>query len=220
MQITALEIIVDGYERCNRLSPGETLSADDAAFGLRKLNLLVDEMSANNSFLYLNTLTSNPQTGPIILGVGPWAALSPGDTIFSMTANNMPMAPISMAQYNMLYVPSTQGLPYVWAADGLSTIYLWPVPAGQTIKIQTRSGVQAFADYSTVYTVPDGYKNLLGASLAVRIAPAVIGKVPPELLRAEKVAAGGPDNYEPAILNVPSFTGYNDRGYSAPRLFG
>lgn len=39
----ALDIIIDAYERCNRLSPGETLSADDAAFGFRRLGLLVDE---------------------------------------------------------------------------------------------------------------------------------------------------------------------------------
>lgn len=51
----ALDIIIDAYERCNRLSPGETLSADDAAFGLRRLNLLVDELSAHPLFLFKDT---------------------------------------------------------------------------------------------------------------------------------------------------------------------
>ena len=66
----ALAIIIDAYERCNRLSPGETLGADDAAFGFRRLNLLVDEMSASNTFLFKSVLTSAAQAGAITLGAG------------------------------------------------------------------------------------------------------------------------------------------------------
>lgn len=204
--ITALGIITDAMERCNRLSPGETLDADAAAFGFRRLNLLVDEMAAQGQFLFLNTLTSAAQTGNITLGVGSWAAIAPGDSIVSATANNLKLQPISMQQYNELYSPTNTGTPTVWAQDGLSTVYLYPVPTGQTIKLQTLSGVVAFSDQTTAYTVPDGYASGLGACLAVRIAPSIIGKVPPELIRAENAAMSNIWSYKPKILDVYAYT--------------
>lgn len=214
---TALSIIGDAFERCNRLSPGETLSADDAALGLRRLNLLVDEMSGENSFLFRTVLTSAAQTGAITLGAGAWAAISPGDDVVSATANNNTLSPITMRQYNELYAPAVTGVPTVYAQDGLNTIYLWPTPNGQTIKLQTKSTVSQFADQTTDYTLPDGYKSALGAALAVRIAPSILGDVPAHLIRTEAKLMGNISRYEPAIVGVDSFTG--SRGYYPPRLF-
>lgn len=215
--MNALEIIVGAYEDCNRLSPGEALSADDAAFGLRRLNLLVDELSAKGAFLFLNTLTSAAQTGPITLGVGAWAAIEPGSQVVSATANNMPMAEITMEQYNLLYQPATTGIPSVYALDGLNTVFMWPVPNGQTVKLQTRKGVQAFADQTADYEAPQGYKAALIAGLAVRVAPKILGTLPAALVRAERIAMAAIDNYQPAINDVYSFT--KSRGVYPPRLF-
>lgn len=213
----AIEIIQDAFERCNRLSPGEVLSADDAAFGLRRLNLLVDELNGQNTFLFQSLLTSAAQSGAITLGVGAWAAIASGDDVVSATANNLALAPISMRQFNELYQPNVQGVPSVYASDGLGTVFLWPVPNGQTIKLQTRNSVSNFADLATDYTVPAGYQSALGAALAVRIAPAIMGNIPAHLLRAETDLMGNISLYKPAILNVDSFTG--SRGYFPPRLF-
>lgn len=214
---TALSIITDAYERCNRLSPGETLGDDDAASGFRRLNLLVDELSATNTFLFKSVLTSAAQSGPITLGAGAWAAISPGDEIVSATANNLALSPITMRQYNELYQPLVTGVPTVYAQDGLGTVYLWPVPTVETIKLQTRISVSAFADLATDYTMPDGYKSALGAGLAVRIAPSILGAIPPYLLKAEAKCMGAISKYEPAILSVDTFT--KPRGYFPPRLF-
>jgi hypothetical protein len=213
----ALAIITDAYERCNRLSPGETLNADDAAFGFRRLNLLVDEMSASNLFLFKSVLTSAAQTGAIALGAGAWAAISPGDEIVSATANNQPLTRITMQQYNELYQPTTAGFPSFYAQDGLGTVYLWPVAAGQTIKLQTRVGVSSFADQNTDYIMPDGYAAALGAGLAVRIAPSILGAIPPYLIKAEAKCMGSISRYEPAIVDVHGFAG--GRSCYPPRLF-
>ena len=215
--MNALEIINDAYERCNRLTPGEPLSADDAAFALRKLNLLVDELSSQNLFLFQSVLTSAAQSGAITLGAGAWAAISPGDEIVSATANNLVLAKITMQQYNELYQPTVTGTPTVWAQDGLSTVYLWPVPTGQTIKLQTRITCVDFADLSTEYTAPSGYKSALGAGLAVRIAPTICGGVTPDMIRAEKSAMSNINNYQPAIVNVTGYTA--GRVYFPPRLY-
>lgn len=202
---TALSIIQDAYERCNRLSPGETLNADDAAFGFRRLNLLVDEISGQNLFLFRSLLTSAAQTSQITLGVGAWASITPGDEIVSATANNLVLAPISMRQYNELYAPAVSGPPQVYAQDGLGTVFLWPVANGQTIKLQTRATVSQFADQETDYMLPDGYKSALGAALAVRIAPAIMGSIPPYLAKAEMALMLNISRYEPAVIDVDSF---------------
>lgn len=203
----ALDVITDAYERCNRLSPGETLNDDDAAFALRRLNTLVDELSGQGLHLYRDVLTSAAQTGHITLGAGSWAAVAPGAQIVSATADNVPLSPITMQQFNELSTPTTTGAPSFWAQDGLSTVYLWPVPTGQTIKLQTRVGVAEFADLSTDYTAPPGWKAYIGAALAVRVAPTILGKLPPELLRAEARCRGAVASYEPAILDVADYTG-------------
>lgn len=220
MTITALAVVTDAYERCNRLSPGEVLNADDSAFGLRRLNVLADEMSGKGIFLYKSILTSASQTGSITLGSGSWAAISPGDDIVSGTANGLPMSPITMRQYNELYDRTLAGLPSVYAPDGLSTVFLWPVPTAVTISLQTRIGVAQFADLTTTYTVPDGFTAALGAMLAVRIAPNIIGKIPPDLLRAEKAATVAVSKYQPAIVNVRSYTRSENAGTYPEILYG
>lgn len=204
----ARDVIVDALERCNKLSPGETPDSDLLAFCMRRLNGLVDELSAQQPFLYQDILTSAPVTGSITLGAGAWAAIEPGSIIVSATADNFTMRPITMAQFNELFLPDAIGFPSVYAQDGMATVHLWPVPAGQTIKLQTRKGVQAFADYGTDYAAPAGYPSALGAALAVRIAPVLIGGVTPDLLRAEERALSAIDNYKPAILDVYSYTGF------------
>ncbi len=219
----ALEAIQDAYARLNRLSPGETLGADEAAFAFTRLNLLVDEMSANNLFLYRDVLTSAAVTGAITLGAGSWAAITPGSDIVSAAhvsgGGNVPLSPIDARQYNgQIALPATAGEPRLYYYDGLATVTFFPVPTAQTIQLQTRKGVAEFADQNTTaYTVPPGYKSLLGAELAVRLAPSVLGTVPPALMAAAKACRTLVSKYDPAILNVH---GYTHSGRRASILLG
>lgn len=212
MTITALGVIADGYARINRLSPGETLGADETAYGFDRLNILVDELSAGNQFLYRDILTSASVTGSTLtLGTGSWSAIPSGAEIISAvlvsgTAGNVPLARLTMQQYNeRLALPSTAGLPSYYAHDGLSTVYLYPVPTAQTIQLQTRVGVASFADQTTAYTVPPGYRAFLGAEMAVRLAPSVLGGLPPGIAAAAKAARKGIGSFEPAVIDVYSF---------------
>ena len=201
----AIDIIQDAYERMNRLYPGETLSADDADFGLRRLNLLVDEWSAKHQFLYRSVLTSAAQTGHITLAAGSWAAIPVGAEIVSVSVDNIPISPLTMQQYAGLVDPAATGTPVAWAQDGLSTVYLYPVATGQTVQLLTRVTATAFADLTTTYTAPPGYEAAMGASVAVRLAPTVLGEVPGHLLRAERLALSGIMGYEPAVVNYGSY---------------
>lgn len=203
----ALDIIKSAYQRCNRLSPGEVLNDDDAAFGFDRLTDLVDELSAQATFLYRDILTSAAQTGHITLGAGAWSAIAPGERIVGATCDNLPLAPITVQQYSEQYRPHSSGTPSVFAHDGMATVYLEPTPAGQVVTLQTRATVSRFADLLTVYAAPDGWRNALAAALAVRIAPNILGQIPASLLRAEKVAMGTVDGYTPAIVDAADYTG-------------
>ena len=202
----AIDVITDAYERLNRLSPGETLNADDAAFGFRRLNLLVDAWSAKQEFLYRSVLTSAAQTGNITLAAGDWATIPAGTDILSINVDGVDITKLTMLQYSGLYSPTTTGSPVMWAHDGLSTVYLSPVATGQTIQILTRTGVATFADQTTTYTATPGYQDALGAALAVRLAPTVLGKLPGELVRAERAAMMGVMSFTPAVLDVYGYT--------------
>lgn len=201
----AVDVITDAFERLNRLSAGETLNADDAAKGLRRLNLLVDEWSAKRQFLYKSVLTSAAQTGNITLAAGSWATIPVGTEILGVTVEEEPIAKLTMLQYSGLYDPTETGEPVAWAYDGLSTIYLYPVATGQTVQLLTAVTATAFADLTTTYTAPPGYENALGASLAVRLAPSVLGKLPPDLVRAERAALMGIMGWEPAIVDFGDY---------------
>ena len=202
---TALDIIQSAFERCNAVAPGEVLDADSAAFAFRRLNEIVDQWAPRFGLSYLSRITSAAQTGNITLGAGAWASITPGTEIVAASANGIPLAPITQQQYTGLFNPAQTGTPQVWSADGLSTVYLWPVPNGQTIKLMTRDGVGSFVDQTTDYTLPDGYKSAFSAALAVEIAPVVLGRIPADLTAMRESAVGNIDRYEPDVINVDSF---------------
>ena len=206
MSFTALSVITAAYHKLNKLSPGETLDADSAALAFDELNLIVDTLSAKRQFLYKDVLTTGTQTGNITLAAGDWATIPAGTDIVSMTAAAIEMAPITMSQYNALYDPTLAGTPQVWAHNGLSTVYLWPVPTAVAMVMHTATGVATFADQTTSYPTPQGYQAYLAAALAVVLAPPILGRLPPELVRAETQAKSGVGNYEPAIVDVYSYT--------------
>lgn len=200
---TARNIITLGLESMNRLSPGEALDADLTAACLRRLNSIADDWSAGRDMMFQDQIVSGVVTGLFLtLGTGSFAAITPGDEIFAMSADNYPMGPITIQQYAGIYDKTSTGRPQSWVADGLSTVFLFPAASGNTIAITARKPFAAFADLDTVYTMPSGYEGAFAASLAVAMAPALLGKVSPDLIAKEKKAlfniVGGA--IRPAIL--------------------
>ena len=204
----ALPIIVAAYSRLNVLSPGEALSAEDAAYGLDQLNELVDELSAPGSFLFQDVRTSASQTGSITLGSGSWVAIAPGSEIVSAACAGLALAPLTTAQYLALPTPATTGTPRTYTYDGMSSVLLYPVPAGQTVSLETRRGVQAFADQNTTdYILAPGYRALLVASLAVRLAPNTVGDPPRSLVDSERRMRHVLRSSQPAVIDAPCARG-------------
>lgn len=202
---TARTIITLALESMNKLSPGETLDADVGAACLRRLNSIADDWSAGRDLAPQDqTVTATVSGSSITLGAGSFAAITPGDEIIAMQADVVPMSPITIQQYNAIPVKTTTGRPQFWCADGLSTVYLYPVASGNVLSVVTRKPFSSFADLDTDYTMPNGYEGAFAASVAVAMAPALIGKVTADLEKAEKRAMFNirNGNVRPAVLNA------------------
>lgn len=201
---TARTIIELALEGMNKLSPGESLNADLAAMCLRRLNAIADDWSTGREMPPQDLIVSGAVTGTsLTLGAGSFAAISPGDEVMSAQADGYRMDPITMAQYNNIITKTQTGRPDFFAPDGLSTVYLYPAPTGNTINLLVRKAFTQFVDLDTNYTMPSGYQGAFAASLAVALAPALLGGIPPDLLRAERKAMFNVQgaNVRPAILN-------------------
>jgi hypothetical protein len=173
----------------NKLSPGEALDADLSAACLRRLNSIADDWSAGRDMMPQDqTVTATVSGSSITLGTGSFATITPGDEIISMQSDTTPMCPITIQQYNAIPVKTTAGRPQFWCPDGVSTVYLYPVASSNVLSIVARKPFASFADLDTAYTMPSGYEGAFAASLAVAMAPALIGKVTPDLMAAKKSA--------------------------------
>jgi hypothetical protein len=213
--VTARTIITLALESMNRLSPGEVLDADLAAACLRRLNAIADDWSAGRDMTPQDVIASASVTGSsFTLAAGPFAAIGPGDEIMAAQADGFPMTSITMEQYNGIQLKEQGGRPEVWAFDGLATVYLYPAAAGNTLSLLTRAPFSSFVDLDTEYTLPSGYQGAFAASLAVAMAPALLGGVNASLLLAEKRARFNVANanVRPAMLSANPLTPHSAGG--------
>ena len=208
---TARTIIGLALEAMNRLSPGETLDADLAAACLRRLNAIADDWSAGRDMMPQDRLVSGAVTGAsLTLGAGVFAVLTAGAEIIQLQVDDAcPMNKITMQQYQGIVQKSQSGQPRLWASDGLATVYLFPAAAGNTVSIMARVPFASFVDLDTEYKMPAGYQGAFAASLAVGMAPALLGGATQSLLLAEKKALYNVSNstVRPAIISASPITG-------------
>lgn len=202
---TAVQIVTDAMRALNRLSPGETLAADDLVAGFDRLNLIVDTLSASKAFLYKTVITSAAQTGNITLAAGSWAAIPVGTRLVSVSVDGEEIPRITPKQYAAEYDTTTSGSPTRWTQDGHAAVQFVPVPNGQTVKVAHAVSVSAFADTTTDYTMPPGFKAYLAAATAVKMAPVYNPKMLVALLREEKAAAKAVAWVEPAIAGTLTY---------------
>jgi hypothetical protein len=213
---TARNIVTVALESMNRLSPGETANADLLAIALRQLNNIADQWSAGRAYLFKDAFTSGVVTGAsLTLAAGSFAAIPLGRAIIGATADSYAMQPMSIADYRDIYDKASTGTPQYYAHDGAATVYLYPVAAGETILIHANVEISQFADLDTNYTMPSGYQAGFAASLAVALAPALLGNIPIALEAAKRAAVHGiiGSNMRPAILRGREDVGNIIQGY-------
>lgn len=195
-------------ETINSTGAGETISAEDIDYCLRRLNLIVDSMGASKANLFKDQLVSGVVTGATLtIGAGSFATVSAGGEIQGMLADNYTMSPISFEQYRDIFDKNEQGRPVNYAYDGYDKIYLYPAATGNTMTIQCRQDIQQFANLDTDYLFPDGYFSAFVYWLADDISTA-FGATNPQITRKkmEAMRAITADNLRPLILHDKTYS--------------
>lgn len=190
MPYTTRDLLTETYQDLTILSPGETLSDTDAAFGLLKLVRLFDNWNAERAGVYANrlvTYTLVPSLNPHTIG--------PNSATFTVTQR-----PVSIEWANIVisavrYPLNIRGSQW-WASLTLPTLtvdipsdlhyepdwpngnlYLYPVPASAYgLELMTRIVLADLALDDTV-SLPPGYRDAviltLGEMVALTYPPAV-----------------------------------------------
>jgi hypothetical protein len=192
---TAQDIITDAFTEIGVVTnPGQTPSAEHSAFGLNRLNQLVQEWNTRRAFLYTtDILTFALTVGQNIYTIGP-ASTTP-DFVTPRPVGPQPgsgilMANIILAGNPDVYVPMGIMDDQEWAAlrvrdisstvplclynDGAnpkSNIYIYGTPSeARDIELWVKHQTADFASLATTFEVPMGYQKAITQTLAENLA--------------------------------------------------
>ena len=181
---TATEIISEALGNIGMLDAGETLSAEDGELCRTILNTMIDAwnlpsltqyttldgtatLNAGVSSLTIGPAQSIAVTRPVRIEVGSYSRYQSID---------YEMEGVTEAQYNAISLKNLGGfVPRVFfydPGDLTGTIYYWPVPQGAVVVHHPlATQFSAFADLTTSYNLPQGYKRAMVMNLSLEIAP-------------------------------------------------
>lgn len=194
---TWLEVITDAYYELGVLNAADTLSAEDAALGLSRLNDLLDLWNAERQTIYreqFNTFTITPNLQPHTIG--------PSGATWTMTTNrpvsidganlvlntstpdiHIPLEILTYPEWLMLPTPAQTGsVPTKLYYDPTwpnGSVYLWTVPTvAYEIQLMTRA-VLAQVALSDTFTLPPGYKTAITLTLTEDLSAPLNAPVKP-----------------------------------------
>ena len=182
---TQQDLITAAYQELGLIDPIETLSADMLAFGLQKMNRLLDKWNAQREAVYVDSPNSHTLTS----GLNPHT-FGPTGATFSVTQRPVdvfalnivisdvryPVHPHDAAWYASLSTPEITGLPtdYFWNpgwANG--SLYLYPVPdSAYEIEMWRRVLLTQVSTVTDTFSLPPGYWDAIVRTLAEDLAPA------------------------------------------------
>lgn len=190
--VTATTIIQDAFGLLNVFLPGESIPANDAFQALRALNDMLDEWSQRTLFIPIVARErfdlvagQGGPDNPYTIGPGGDFDTERPSNQQSITAANLiltatspevrvplgiytddaydanPLPGMSNTQPTGLYYNPTYD-------DDLGFIYLWPVPSVSynDLELFLQKSVVEFANLSTPYYVPNGWRRALKYNLA------------------------------------------------------
>jgi len=214
---TAREIITDALTfGLNKLSAGEALDADVGAVCLSALNNISDRMTGSGGMLFREVLTESPALTSSTATIGvQWVGLVPGVRILGATVRlanqslEYNIAVVNLESYQGISIKTIKSIPDRIAYDGLSTVYIYPVPNGEKITLRTHEVAASFADLDTEYSMPPGCRSAVADMLAEKMAPTMIGSIPASVAVAAASARRRLEaaNILPAIIGESSSPG-------------
>lgn len=180
---TALDIITDALADIGVASPGETVSTEDRAIGLSKLNRLLSSWTAEKIAVaginVLDFTSTGAETYTFGSG-GSGSTTRPVAVVAVGVLNGGRAAAAEMvdaAKYNAILDKSRSGIfaeaAYYNAGFPLGTLYLTPKPlSGGTIRIHNIQPATVYAAVTDTVTLAPGYERAVVANLALDLAPA------------------------------------------------
>lgn len=173
---------------------GETPSAEEMADGFIKLNLLADAWQLERPWIYhVIRVAKTLSAGTASYTIGTGAAINTPRPDFAPEAARLvldiaattpievPIQVLTDVQWSAIpqkTLTSTlvRGVYYDFdfaAATGFGLVYVWPVPTVSTTRLMLDLpgvSVGQFADYTTDYAFPPGYKRAVYKNLVVELA--------------------------------------------------
>ena len=199
MAETALQIITDALTEIGELAQGETPTANDQAWGLSKLNDLIDTWNAQKINLShhahtQHTIAAAQASYTIGRGAGAdFAADRPTQILMAnwITAAGVraPLRVLKPEEYlseaDPAYSSDTPTAIHYQETYPDGTIYFVPVMSGTGGKLEllTRVPLTGFALVSTAYSFPPGYKAAVTLSLAEALCPSYQIEPSPSLVK-------------------------------------
>lgn len=196
--ITARDLVTDALLELNIYDPSATISPEDAAYVLRKLNRILDNWNAERPAVYaevFNSYTLTPALSPHTIGPsGTWVVTSRPVTIERVTlllnSTNSPQVDICVrdaAWYGGLTIPSlSTALPtdvYYAPEWPNGKLYFYPVPSSALAVVLWTRTILAKLALADAFTLPPGYQDALTLTLCEDIAPTYEKTVAPSLAK-------------------------------------
>lgn len=209
------DLITAALQEINVCPAGDTPSAEDMAFGLNKLNLLLDTWATDESYVYnkdFSTYTLIPNHQPHTIGASGAdftvtqapVKIEAASLILTNSAPNVGIPlPIRDADWwaderiKALTSTSPTDLYYSQASPN-GKIFLWPIPTiAYKLELETWVVLNQIATIATVLNLPTGYQAALTYSLAeswpaVTIDPMLIGRAKNARLAVQGVNIASP----------------------------
>lgn len=181
---TARQLIESALAKINKLGADETVSAEDGALCLLRLNALVDSWEVEDLFAYTSLETIfTLNSGVTSLTVGPGQDIDIARPTRIMRGSftrlsqlDYRLTPVQEPEYNDICLKTISSLvPVVCFYDGgnpTGTVFFYPATsqAAEVHLITPEPGGQA-VDLNTSYFLPQGYQRAIEFNLAVEIAP-------------------------------------------------
>ena len=185
---TVRDIIQDSMIEIGALAPADAMPAEDAAYGLRALNRMIQKWNTEELMIY----TINRQTFPIVINEQKYTIGIGGDIniprpvkvqMASVIIQTNAVSPVELAlreltdeEWRATAVKNvTSAYPTQFWLDGnypLNGMYLWPIPQNpySELVLYTWGKTENFATLNDEVSFPNGYEEALVTNLAITLS--------------------------------------------------
>ena len=168
------------------IASGEAMTADEAADGLRSVNLLLESWRLESLLVWAIDTVTKVMDGSTSYTIGPGGQINTTRPVALAHAGQRlagtsptveyPLGVLSDEEYESLMLKGLTSSIARWVyldrAFPLATLVTWPVlPAGDTLALYVRHPLTAFASLDTTVALPPGYERALQKCLALELSP-------------------------------------------------